>query len=171
MPATRSTGRNRAPAPSASPTDPAADIVNNLRRIVRAIELYSHDVYRTYGLTGPQLWALKTLHKGEALSTGDLAKSLAVQPSTLSILIGRLEARGLVRRGRPRRDRRFVEITLTAEGNRLAAKAPEAAQGRLLHGLRRLKSQELKSLQREIARLVEMMEAEDVEARFFFSDD
>lgn len=158
-------------APALSLPDDAIDIVNALRRIVRAIELYSQDVYKNFGLTGPQLWALKTLHRRGALATTDLAQALAVQPSTLSVLVDRLEKRGFVRRIRPREDRRFVEIELTAQGVALAARAPEPAQGRLLHGLRGLPPRELRAIRSSVNRLVDMMEASDVEARFFYSDD
>ncbi len=146
-------------------------IVNGLRRIVRAIELYSQEVYKEYGLTGPQLWAMKTLSRRGPLATSELAEALAVQPSTLSVLVDRLEKRGLVRRVRPREDRRFVEITLTPKGKALAARAPQPAQGRLLHGLKRLSARELTAVHASVDRLVTMMEARTVEPRFFFSDD
>lgn len=154
-----------------SPSPVTRDIVNGLRRIVRAVELYSQEVFKTFGLTGPQLWALKTLKREGALATSTLAEALAVQPSTLSILVDRLERRGLVRRLRPREDRRFVEIALTPKGKDLATRAPEAAQGRLLHGLGRLSSTEQAAIRSAVERIVTMMEATDVEVRFFFSDD
>jgi MarR family transcriptional regulator, organic hydroperoxide resistance regulator len=158
-------------APSGTLPDEAVDIVNALRRIVRAIELYSQEVFKSFGLTGPQLWALKTLSRRGALAITDLAEALAVQPSTLSVLVDRLERRGFVRRLRPREDRRFVEIALTPAGAALAARAPEPAQGRLLHGLRGLSPRELRAIQSSVNRLGEMMEASKMEARFFFSDD
>lgn len=161
---------SRAAAPTPPPDDTGA-IVDGLRRIVRAIELYSQEVYKTFGLTGPQLWALKTLNRRGPLVLTELARALAVQPSTLSVLMDRLEKRGFVRRVRPRADRRFVEIALTPQGAALAARAPAPAQGRLLHGLRALSPRELHGIRGSVDRLVQMMEAADVEARFFFSDD
>jgi MarR family transcriptional regulator, organic hydroperoxide resistance regulator len=152
-------------------SDATQQIVTGLRRIVRAIELYSQEVYKRYGLTGPQLWAIKTLSRRGPLATSELAEALAVQPSTLSVLVDRLERRRLVRRLRSRADRRFVEIGLTAKGTELARRAPEPAQGRLLHGLRRLSAREQGSIRGTVERLVAMMEAGGVEARFFFSDD
>jgi len=149
--------------------DAAAEIVNALRRIVRALELYSQEVRKTFGLTGPQLWAMKTLHRQGPLTMTDLASALAVQPSTLSLLINRLQSRGLVRKLRQRDDRRVVKLRLTQEGARLAAKAPSAAQGRLLHGLRGLPPARLRTMRRVLSDLVDMMEAGDVEAQFFFA--
>jgi hypothetical protein len=67
--------------PSASSRLPdVTSVVLGLRRIVRALELYSHDVRRTYGLTAPQLWALKTLAKTCPLTTGQLARVLLIHP-------------------------------------------------------------------------------------------
>jgi DNA-binding MarR family transcriptional regulator len=169
MPPTRPGSRPRRRPPPPPWLDDAAEIVNALRRIVRAIELYSQEVRKAFGLTGPQLWALKTLHRHGALPMTDLAIALAVQPSTLSVLIDRLERRGLVRRVRQRGDRRVVDLRLTAGGIRLAARAPSAAQGRLLHGLRDLPPARLRTMRRVLSDLVDIMEAGDVEAQFFFA--
>src|ERR1051325_5718786 len=45
------------------------EIVQGLRRIVKALHTYSQDVRNAYGLTGAQLWALKALRSGR-MSTG-----------------------------------------------------------------------------------------------------
>jgi len=145
--------------------------VNGLRRIVKALHTYSQDVRSAYGLTGPQLWALKTLQRAGRLSTGRLAAALAVHQSSMSILLDRLEKRGLVRRVRGRADQRFVEIELTARGAKLVADAPEAAQGRLLHALEAMPQREVRTIKGAVARLVTAMEATDVHARFFFAEE
>jgi DNA-binding MarR family transcriptional regulator len=85
-----------------------AAIVQGLRRITQAVEEYSREVYRAYGLTGPQLWALKTLHHQGAMTAGELAEALVVHQSSVSVLVARLERRRLVRRVRRRTDRRYV---------------------------------------------------------------
>jgi DNA-binding MarR family transcriptional regulator len=145
-------------------------IVQGLRRIVKALHTYSQDVRKAYGLTGPQLWALKTLQHERRLSTGRLAAALAVHQSSLSILIDRLEKRGLVRRLQGRLDHRFVDMELTSRGAALAADAPEAAQGRLLHALEAMPPREVRKIRHAVDRLVQAMEATEVNARFFFAD-
>jgi DNA-binding MarR family transcriptional regulator len=147
------------------------EIVQGLRRIVKALHTYSQDVRNAYGLTGPQLWALKTLQHNERMSTGQLAAALAVHQSSVSILMDRLEKRGLIRRTRGRHDHRFVEMELTRRGAELAAEAPEAAQGRLLHALETMPPAEVRKIRHAVDRLVRAMEATDVKARFFFADD
>jgi DNA-binding MarR family transcriptional regulator len=155
--------------PATAPGDATA-IVVGLRRIVRALELYSADVRRDYGLTAPQLWALKTLARTGPVTTGELAQALLVHQSSTSLLVARLERRGLVRRTRQRHDRRFVRIDLTERGQALAAEAPEPAQGRLLHGLGAMPAGRIRGIRRAVDDLVAAMEAEGVEARFFFAD-
>lgn len=155
---------------SGAPGSDASAIVVGLRRVVRALELYSAEVRRDFGLTAPQLWALKTLARTGPLTTGDLALALLVHQSSTSLLVSRLERRGLVRRIRQRDDRRFVRIELTERGQALAAEAPEPAQGRLLHGLERMPERRVQEIRRALDDLVGVMEAEGVEARFFFAD-
>ncbi|HSR91974.1 MAG TPA: MarR family transcriptional regulator, partial [Gemmatimonadales bacterium] len=145
-------------------------IVVGLRRIVRALEVYSHEVRRTYGLTAPQLWALKTLAKTGPLTTGQLAQVLLIHPSSASLLVDRLERRGLVNRVRLQNDRRFVRIELTERAVSLCAVAPEPTQGRLLYGLGGMPSKRLRAIRRAVDDLVGAMEAQDVDARFFFSE-
>ena len=139
--------------------------------MVKALHAYSEDVRREFGLTGPQLWALKTLLRLGPLPVGTLARELAVQPSSASLLASRLIARRLVRRARTAADGRVVHLTLTPVGRRLAWRAPEAAQGRLLHGLRDLDPRALREARRVIDGLVRIMELENLDARFFFADD
>ncbi|PYO26963.1 MAG: MarR family transcriptional regulator [Gemmatimonadetes bacterium] len=148
-----------------------AQIVQGLRRIVKALHAYSQEVLAAYALTGPQLWALKTLRQGGPLTVGQLATSLAVHQSSISILLDRLEKRGLVRRVRERPDRRVVRVVLTKRGTAVAADAPDAAQGRLLHALAEMPVVEVRRIRRVVDRLVRAMEATDVKARFFFSDE
>jgi hypothetical protein len=95
--------------------------------------------------------------------------SLPVSVS-VSILVDRLEKRGLVRRNRGEHDHRVVEMELTKRGAALAADAPEAAQGRLLHALEGMPAARVRSIRRAIDRLVQAMEASDVHARFFFAE-
>ena len=147
-----------------------AEIVQGLRRIVKALQVYSQDVRNAYGLTGPQLWALKTLQTRGPMSAGRLAAALAVHQSSVSILVDRLEKRGLVRRNRRQDDHRVVQMELTKRGATLAADAPEAAQGRLLHALEAMPPGRVRSIRRAIDRLVQAMEATDVNARFFFAE-
>src|SRR5512135_3088976 len=146
-------------------------IVQGLRRIVKALQTYSQDVRSGYGMTGPQLWALKTLERNGRMAAGRLADALVVNQSSVSTLVDRLVRRGLVRRIRGQTDRRFVEIALTPRGRTLVTDAPEAAQGRLLHALGGMGARGVRRIRRAVYELVKSMEPADVKVRFVFSDE
>ena len=145
--------------------------MQGLRRIVKALQTYSQEVRSGYGLTGPQLWAMKTLQRNGRMPVGRLADALVVNQSSVSTLVDRLVRRGLVRRIRGQTDRRFVEIALTPRGRTLVTDAPEAAQGRLLHALEGMGAPGVRRIRRAVDELVKAMEAADVKVRFFFSDE
>jgi DNA-binding MarR family transcriptional regulator len=105
------------------------------------------------------------------MAAGQLANALVVNQSSVSALVDRLVRRGLVRRIRGRTDRRFVEIALTPRGRTLVADAPEAAQGRLLYALQTMGAPRVRGIRHAVDELVQAMEAADVRARFFFSDE
>jgi DNA-binding MarR family transcriptional regulator len=146
-------------------------IVQGLRRIVKALEVYSRNVESTYGITGPQLWALKTLERFGALPVSRLSTELAVHQTSASIMVARLERRGLLKRVRSAKDRRIVLLSLTREGHQMASRAPEAAQGRLMHGLLAMPEREVRLILNSVDRIVGAMEAENIEATFFFASE
>src|SRR5262245_7422135 len=70
-------------------------------------------------LTMQQLRALIVLAASGALSAHELASALGIGPTTLTGIVDRLEARGLVHRLPDGRDRRVRRIDLTGSGRRL----------------------------------------------------
>jgi DNA-binding MarR family transcriptional regulator len=92
-----------------------------------------------------------------------------VHQASASILVTRLEHRHLVKRTRDKQDRRVVQISLTESGCQIAARAPEAAQGRLLHGLLALPEREVRAISAAVDQLVHALEAVDVEATVFLA--
>ncbi len=145
-------------------------VFHDIRRIVRALELFSKEVDVKFHLTAPQLWALWELGKDGPLSLKDLSARIQLHPSTVVGVVDRLEAKGLVTRKTDAVDRRRVKLSLTAAGRALRKKAPHPAQGRLLLALQDMGDKQIGEIHKSIATLVKAMEAEDVEARFFFSE-
>ncbi|WP_446210634.1 MarR family winged helix-turn-helix transcriptional regulator [Micromonospora sp. IBSANI012] len=88
------------------------------------------DVYRPIldevGLTYPQYLVLLVLWEREdAPTVSDLGAALRLDSGTLSPLLKRLEAAGLVVRSRSARDERRVEVGLTADGRALRQRMDE----------------------------------------------
>jgi DNA-binding MarR family transcriptional regulator len=75
------------------------------------------------GLTHPQYLVMLALWERSPRSVKDLSSALALDPGTLSPLLKRLEAAGLVMRGRAPSDERTLAVTLTEAGRRLRADA------------------------------------------------
>lgn len=74
-------------------------------------------------LTYPQYLAFLVLWERDDITVKALGERLFLDSGTITPLIKRLEARGLVNRRRDEDDERQVRITLTAEGRGLKAKA------------------------------------------------
>ena len=148
-----------------------SEIMQSLRRIFKAIQDYSHKVSEEFGITGPQLWALKTISQNESLSLSDLGKRMYLHPSTITGVIDRLEKKRYVARIRDQVDRRVIYVQLTAEGKRLAKRAPNPAQGKMIYGLKNLKRRELNLIYDSVQKLVKIMEAQNVKVTFFFDQE
>ncbi|SFB73133.1 DNA-binding transcriptional regulator, MarR family [Bosea sp. CRIB-10] len=75
------------------------------------------------GLTYPQYLVLNVLWREDAQTVGGIAQQLALESSTLTPLLKRMEAAGLVRRTRNPENERQVIIALTSEGDSLRFRA------------------------------------------------
>lgn len=71
------------------------------------------------GLTYPQYLVLHTLWEEDGRSIGAIAERLALESSTVTPLVKRLEASGAVTRTRDAADERRVEVRLTERGRAL----------------------------------------------------
>ena len=75
------------------------------------------------GLTYPQYLAMLALWQQDGLMVSELGERLFLDSGTLTPLLKRLEAAGLITRLRAVQDERRVHITLTAAGRQLKAQA------------------------------------------------
>ena len=85
-------------------------------------------------LTYPQYLALLVLWQEDGVSVKQLGEQLHLDSGTLTPLLKRLEAKGLVTRGRRENDERVRVLVLTAAGQALrqqAAEIPEAMRCQL----------------------------------------
>ncbi|MFG1671957.1 MarR family winged helix-turn-helix transcriptional regulator [Streptomyces sp. Y7] len=80
-------------------------------------------VLKDLGLTYPQYLVMLVLWEHGDLPVKTLGEHLRLDSGTLSPLLKRLEAAGLVRRERSARDERSVEVRLTDEGVALRERA------------------------------------------------
>ncbi|SMF89750.1 MarR family protein [Azospirillum oryzae] len=75
------------------------------------------------GLTYPQYLVLNILWREDGQTVGSIAQQLALESSTLTPLLKRLEAAELIHRTRNPTNERQVIVSLTAEGTALRSRA------------------------------------------------
>lgn len=138
-------------------------------RIVEAvIYLYTEsrritkDLARAYGMTGPQVTALKLLEGFGDLSLSALSEQMSAKNSTITGLVDRLEREALVVRGRSPTDRRVTLIRLSDKGRSLAAEIPVTAMEIFANALRSLDTEERDQLRRLLRKLTDRVQ-KDVE--------
>lgn len=89
----------------------------------RALTARYRELLAPLGLTYPQYIVCVALWEGGPLTVSQLGERLDLESGTLSPLLRRLEAAGLVTRTRSHDDERHVEVALTAEGLALRTRA------------------------------------------------
>ncbi|MCT9075424.1 MarR family winged helix-turn-helix transcriptional regulator [Streptomyces fulvoviolaceus] len=89
----------------------------------RAVTARYRPLLDELGLTYPQYLVMLVLWEQDSISVRDLGTALQLESSTLSPLLKRLEAGGLLRRERRPDDERSVAIRLTEEGAQLRERA------------------------------------------------
>lgn len=77
------------------------------------------------GLTYPQYLVLLVLWESEGVRVTQLGERLHLDSATLTPLLKRMEAQGVVERRRSQQDERVVELFLTPHGKRLKKKVEE----------------------------------------------
>ena len=89
----------------------------------RAVTARYRPLLDELGLTYPQYLVLLVLWERGSVPVKDLGAALQLDYGTLSPLLKRLEANGLVRRERRAEDERSVRVVLTAQGEELRERA------------------------------------------------
>lgn len=115
-------------------------------------------VLEPLGLTHPQYLVMLALWDrraggGPPMSVKDLSNRLELDPGTLSPLLKRLEAGGLIRRERDRTDERMLAVALTDQGVALRERAlavPPAIVSRL-----GIEADGLEDLHRSLTRVIQ----------------
>jgi len=117
----------RNPAPSAISADEMLQLDNQLCFAVYSASLAMTKRYKPLleklQLTYPQYLVMLVLWERDGLMVSELGERLYLDSGTLTPLLKRLEANGLVVRIRDVGDERRVHINLTAAGRKLKARA------------------------------------------------
>ena len=148
-----------------------SDVIDNLRRTIKAINEYSKNAEKETGLTGPQLWAIKIIANSKPIKVSEIARQMYLHPATVGGILDRLESKGLVQRIRSNEDRRVVEISLTDKGRGVVERAPEVAQGLLIDGLEAMSDDKLSYMSESMKGIVRILGAEGMPPQLLFSQE
>jgi DNA-binding MarR family transcriptional regulator len=169
----------------------AMEIVKAIRRILRKTTEHSRDLDREFGLNAPQVLCLRAIADCEPSSGNDgkskganreastkrsdadiassqvtvvrLAEAVHMPVATVSRILDRLEQARYIQRRRSDDDRRRVHVSLTQLGRRKLAQVPTPLHEQFLIKLRRLDRAAQESVLDGLQRVVEMMDAADLD--------
>lgn len=122
---------------------------------------------RENGLSVPQLLCLKALNDfspGQTPTVAVIAEEVQLSKPTVSRILDRLAKLGLISRERDSVDRRRVFISLTAAGIERTNELPKPLHDQFLERLEQLEPLERYALLQAVERVVELMDAENLDA-------
>jgi DNA-binding MarR family transcriptional regulator len=106
---------NQPPNPSPSLTKAAEKITDLFKIVGKTFRELLFEKARQHGLTIPQLWVIFQLHKKPYQNLFELSKTIGLSKSTVSGIVSRLVARGIVIREIPEDNRRTVKLSLAPQ--------------------------------------------------------
>ena len=137
-------------------------VLETLRKINRAIGLRSRQLVKTVGLTVPQMIVLKEVVENGEAAIGHVAEEVSLSQATVTTIVDRLEARGLVVRRRGETDRRKVLIAATEAGKTIVSKNPAILQEEFTEAFRKLEHWEQTQILSSLQRVAVMMKAQQL---------
>ena len=142
------------------------DILIQIRKIVRSINLESKKIQKEYGVSIPQVLCLNYLQNAPDFQAtqGEVKRFLNLNSSTVSGIVDRLEKKGLVARLPKSGDKRVVHIALTSKGDELIDSMPSLLHEQLSNKLQTLNASDLKQIEGSLDELVRLLNIQAVEA-------
>lgn len=135
-----------------------------LRRILRAADNHAKILGKSTNLTTSQLLVLQAIGESGELTVGEIAGEVKLAQASVTALVDRLQAMGLVCRIRGDSDKRKVFVRPTDAGRDLLERAPTALHDRFSDRFRQLEPWEQTLIVSVLQRVSSMMDAGDIDA-------
>lgn len=144
----------------------ALDILIDIRKIVRSINLESKRVQKDFGISIPQLLCLGYINRArDKVSThSELMDLLSLNSSTVTGIVNRLEKNDLVKRLPKSGDKRVTYIGITTKGSEIVSQSPDILHDQLASKIKALPPATQKKIKEALTIIVEAMEIEEIEA-------
>lgn len=137
-----------------------------LRRILRATSLYDRELAAATGVTPAQLRVLQILdyRSDGSVTPKTLSAQMGIAQATVTAIVDKLEASGLLTRNRSEEDRRQTNLGITDHGRATVHAAPDALQQRFVRAFDRMQDWEQSQLVSSLERVAAMLDAVDIDA-------
>ncbi len=126
-----------------TPLGDVLDFMKLLWGMDHGLQQASRRMASRLGVTGPQRLVLRLVALFPGMAAGGLAAALRLHPSSVTILLNRLEKNGLLERTRDPEDGRRVNLRLTARGERVASHTEGTVENAMKAALRGISSEKL----------------------------
>ncbi|WP_027210041.1 MarR family winged helix-turn-helix transcriptional regulator [Burkholderia sp. WSM2232] len=126
-------------------------------KLVKARNLLSAEMdaaLKDLEITGPQMGILLSMKQGIANTPFELSKMLGIDTGLMTRMLDKLESNGLLQRSRDPGDRRVVNLTLTAAGQKVAERMREVAPHVLNARLRNFSKAEFAEFDRLLRKFI-----------------
>lgn len=147
-----------------APVEHHDNVLTALRRIVQSLDVQSKQLQKS-GLTGSQLSVLRALFSQGTLTANNLSKAVSLSQGTITTILDRLDAKGLIQRIRKPQDKRQVWIELTEAGKQVLESAPAQLHLDFLSKFAALKEWEQTLILSSLQRVADMMEIQPSKSR------
>jgi DNA-binding MarR family transcriptional regulator len=140
---------------------PAGETLQFMQRmweLVHALDVASKRMALTIGVTGPQRLVIRLVGQLPGQTASEIATTLGKHPSTLTGVLARLEARGLLLRQADLEDRRRARFTLTAAGKRVDRERKGTVEAAVRRAIGRARPGELAGMETTLKLIVEELE-------------
>jgi DNA-binding MarR family transcriptional regulator len=135
-----------------------------LRQIQRRTEQASKKLAALVGLTPSQLLVMQILAERGETSAGEVSKMTQLKHATITNLVDKLVARGLMARRRCDEDRRRVWLTLLPDGQTAITSAPDLLQETFQTRFETLPDWHQSMLVSALERIAALLDAEELDA-------
>lgn len=143
----------------------ASRVLRQFRQVFNAVKSHFQQVEKKAGVGGAQVWALSVIQTQPGIGINDLARAMDIHQTTASNLVKALVKGGLASAQRKGSDRRAVELKILVAGAAVLVRAPGPFAGVLPEALDDLDSATLLQLERDLAKLIDTLHADDAGGR------
>ena len=130
-----------------------------IRRILSVTDRNSRLLMHETGLTPSQLVFMQMLDGNEERTAGHVASRMGITQATTTVLLQKLESRGMIQKRRGEKDRRQVLLSLTEQGRRTLDDAPDGLHARFRQQFSVLADWEQQMLIASLERVAAMLDS------------